>query len=423
MKSLQFKHESNQIVNQRYQIIDILGEGGIGITYQALNLETQQKVALKVVSLKQHKNWKTIELFEREAEVLKKLNHPGIPKYLDYFEIETEEDKIFYIAQELALGKSLDKWISQGWRTTEAEIKEIAKQILDILQYLHELKPPVIHRDIKPQNLIRNSDGKISLVDFGAVQNTYYNTLKSGSTVVGTYGYMAPEHFRAVPATDLYSLGATILYLLTHRNPSELPRDSYDNLKIDFRPHVNISEDLATWLEKMLQPAVEERFTSAKEALSALQNPYIEKIFAKNKRKALITLGLTGLAFLGVFHYKWFLLSRLGYNLERLCPQYYLKSHSVEYCLIGLTEEGNKEMVEVLLLSRANVNPQNEYDAPLAAAAKYGNKEIVELLLAHGARVNLPNHKDGKTALTIAVENGDKEMVELLKKHGATEYK
>ena len=263
-------HQSGEIINQRYQVRDVLGKGGVGITYSAVDTQTDSVVAIKAVSLKQLSDWKQVELFEREAQVLAKLNHPYIPKYLDYFDLETEKDKVFYIVQQLALQKSLFQLVQGGWRTTEAQVKQIAAQILSILDYLHSLEPPVIHRDIKPQNLILDESGKVYLVDFGAVQNTYYNTLMRGSTIVGTYGYMAPEQFqgKAVPATDLYSLGATLLFLLTHRSPAELPQNA---LKLDFKSQVNISEAFVEWLEKILEPDTGKLFLVN---FGAIQNIY-----------------------------------------------------------------------------------------------------------------------------------------------------
>lgn len=267
MKNL---HQFGDIIQERYRIQEILGQGGIGITYKAVDEQIQQPVAIKVLSLQQTKDWKIIELFEREARVLQNLNHPAIPKYLDYFQIDTPEDLYFYLVQELAEGQSLAELIENGWRPSETEVRSVAQQILKILTYLHQLNPPVIHRDIKPPNIIRQSDERVFLVDFGAVTNTYYQTMTAGSTVVGTYGYMAPEQFRgqAKLATDLYGLGATLLFLLTHTSPADLPEK---RLKIDFRSAVNISEDLADWLEKMLEPAAEDRFASAKEALAVLR--------------------------------------------------------------------------------------------------------------------------------------------------------
>ncbi len=263
-------HQPGELINDRYRILNTLGQGGIATTYAADDLNIGQQVAIKVLSLRQMKDWKALELFEREGKVLAQLNHPAIPNYLDYFQLDQEGDRRFYIVQEIAPGQSLQDWVASGWRPTELEVREIAKQLLDILVYLHQLTPPVVHRDIKPQNIIRQSDGKIFLVDFGAVQDTYRHTIISGSTIVGTYGYMAPEQFRgqAKPPTDLYGLGATLLFLLTHKDPADFPEK---RMKIDFRPYVKLTPEFADWLETMLEPVIEDRFKSADEALAVLE--------------------------------------------------------------------------------------------------------------------------------------------------------
>ena len=126
----------------------------------------------------------------------------------------------------------------------------------------------VIHRDLKPQNLIRNNDGKIYLVDFGSVQDTYY-TVTGGSTVVGTYGYMAPEQFRgqAYLSTDLYGLGTTLLYLLTGTDPAVLPQQK---LKIDFHDFVSLPSEFANWIDRLLEPEPTRRFRTAEIALAVL---------------------------------------------------------------------------------------------------------------------------------------------------------
>ena len=263
-------HQPGEVIKERYRILNTLGQGGIATTYAAEDLNIGQNVAIKILSLRELKDWKALELFEREGKVLSQLDHPAIPNYLDYFQLDTEGDRRFYIVQEIAPGQSLLDWVARGWRPTELEVREIAKQLLDILVYLHQLTPPVVHRDIKPQNIIRQSDGQVFLVDFGAVQDTYRHTITHGSTIVGTYGYMAPEQFRgqAKPATDLYGLGATLLYLLTHQDPADFPQK---RIKIDFRPYVTITPEFADWLETILEPVIEDRFTSATEALAELQ--------------------------------------------------------------------------------------------------------------------------------------------------------
>lgn len=266
----QTSHHIGDLIAERYFVQSVLGQGSSGITFAVEDIHTHQQYALKALSLKGIQDWKQLELFEREAQVLAQLDHRAIPQYIDYFQTDTDGNRWFYIVQALAPGQSLADLVQNGWRASPTEVRQLALQLLDILEYLHGLTPPIIHRDIKPQNIICNQDGQIYLVDFGAVQNVYRDT--AGSTVVGTYGYMAPEHFqgKAVPATDLYSLGATLLFLLTHCAPADLPQQ---RLKIDFRQAVQLQPDFANWLDHLLEPAVEDRLSSAQKALAELTQP------------------------------------------------------------------------------------------------------------------------------------------------------
>jgi len=268
-------HGQGEVIAERYQIVTLLGQGGMGSTYAAVDLANNQRVAIKVVSLRGAQDWKTLELFEREAQVLATLNHPFIPKYLDYFRVDAEEDSPnsdcrFYLVQELVEGESFTTLVERGWKPKEAEVKAIARQVLEILIYLHTLVPPIIHRDIKPQNLIRREDGKVYLVDFGTVQHIVRNPQSFVSTFVGSVGYMPPEQLRGqtVFASDLYSLGATLLFLLTGQSPETLPQKM---LKVDFRQVIELSEGFAQWLDRLIAPVMEDRFQSAQVALLKLK--------------------------------------------------------------------------------------------------------------------------------------------------------
>jgi eukaryotic-like serine/threonine-protein kinase len=256
-------------LQSRYQIIELIGAGGTGKTYRGLDLHTDRAVAIKILSLRGATDWKAIELFEREAKILAQLNHPAIPKYIDFFRVEIDRDETFCIVQQLAPGKSLTTWLEAGHLFTHQEVKQIATTILEILSYLQSFVPPIIHRDLKPQNILRDDAGNIYLVDFGAVRDSYHQTITGGSTLVGTYGYMAPEQFRgqAVLATDLYGLGATLVNLLTGIDPADLPQQ---NLRLDFRDPVRLEQHFATWLERMLAPIPEDRFRDARQALQSL---------------------------------------------------------------------------------------------------------------------------------------------------------
>lgn len=264
-------HQPDDCIGDRYRIIRALGRGGTSVTYEAEDLSNNHLVALKALSLQHLQDWKTLELFERESQTLEQLDHPAIPKYRDYFALDRERDRRFYLVQDLVSGQSLAALVEKGWRPDEAQVRDVAEQILGILQYLHDRVPPVIHRDLKPENLIRKPDGTIFLVDFGAVQDVYRATISRGATFVGTLGYMPPEQFRGQThcACDLYALGATLLFLLTGQPPDSLPQQ---RMKLDFRQVVTVSPTLGLWLDKLLEPAVEDRFQTAGAALTALRD-------------------------------------------------------------------------------------------------------------------------------------------------------
>ncbi|MFB2972584.1 serine/threonine protein kinase [Aerosakkonema sp. BLCC-F183] len=305
---------TGQILAGRYEVMRLLGKQPGRQTILARDLQTKDLAVIKLLFLGNDFEWQDLKLFEREAETLKALSHPAIPRYLDYIEIDLPDNKGFALVQSYVEGKSLEEHLKLGRTFSEDEVKRLAKNLLKILIYLHEQKPTIIHRDIKPSNIILNnrsghSVGQVYLVDFGSVQN---QAAKFGGTitVVGTYGYMPPEQFggRATPASDLYSLGATLIYLVTGRHPTELPQKDF---RIQFQEVVNLSSALVDWLEWMTEPSLDKRLNSAIYALSALENPRIKSkatlavkkpedsdvILTKNSDYIEITLPSKGLNF------------------------------------------------------------------------------------------------------------------------------
>jgi len=257
-----------QLIADRYRIVGSLGEGGIGVTLRVEELATGRLLAAKELSLRGMRDWKVLELFQREASVLARLEHPRVPRYVDHFDVEVDGERRFYLIQEIAPGRPLSEWLAGGWRPDEAEVRRIADQLLVILGALHALEPPVVHRDIKPHNLVRDDDGTIWLIDFGAVQDALRQTATGGSTIAGTFGYMAPEQLRgqATPATDLFGVGATVLTLLTGKTIGDVPQKK-------MRPQLDgvvRSPGLRAWLETMLEPDPADRFPSAAAARKAL---------------------------------------------------------------------------------------------------------------------------------------------------------
>lgn len=267
---------SKEILADRYQCDRRLGKQAGRQTLLARDLKTQQQVVVKLLSFSSDFNWEDLKLFEREVETLKSLSHPAIPRYLDSFEIDTPNRKGFALVQTYIEAKSLQEYLSDGRTFSESEVKQLATALLDILAYLHQRQPPVIHRDIKPSNILLknrsgNSVGEVYLVDFGAVQTLATQQGKT-VTVVGTYGYMPPEQFggRAVPASDLYGLGATLIALITKQHPADLPQK---DLQIEFEQFTQLSSGFTNWLKWMTHPSLERRPASVEIAKEVLEKP------------------------------------------------------------------------------------------------------------------------------------------------------
>jgi len=230
-----------------------------------------QYVTLKLLAFSPQLQWSEFKLFEREAEVLQTLNYERIPRYHASFEIESKQTSSvtwFAIAQDYLAGWSLAELLDQNKTFKQKDIKKIAQEILEILIYLHELDPPILHRDIKPSNLILGNDGHIYLIDFGAVQ-TQKNVAGVTFTVVGTNGYAPLEQYwgKAVPASDLYGLGATLIHLLTGTLPEDLITQK-SSIHSDHKKRID--PVLKQWLERLTHPLPEKRYQSAREALTAL---------------------------------------------------------------------------------------------------------------------------------------------------------
>lgn len=268
--------EPDAVLQGRYQLKQKLGNNAARQTWLAVDsaLPENPQVVIKLLAFGGQIQWENLKLFEREAQVLKQLNHPYIPKYRDYFCLD-DRSLWFALVEDYIPGYSFKELLNQQQRFTEKQATKIAIDILNILTYLHQLNPPVLHRDIKPSNLIMGEDEQVYLVDFGAVQDS---GAKEGGTftVVGTYGYTPIEQFggRAVQASDLYALGATLIHLLTGIAPADLPQKDF---RIYFKDKISVSSSFVHWLEQLIEPALERRFGNVDRALEALTNPLREQ--------------------------------------------------------------------------------------------------------------------------------------------------
>ncbi|WP_448265151.1 protein kinase domain-containing protein [Nostoc sp. DSM 114159] len=255
---------------RHYQVLRTLGQGGMGTTYLAwdeagLIAGVPQLLVLKQMNADMLKIVKAQELFEREAHTLKSLNHPGIPKYYDFF----VEGGKKYLAMELIHGQDLEKRVYTTGPVTPNQAIAWMIQTCDILDYLHSQEPPLIHRDIKPANLmVRSSGNRIVVLDFGAVKEIG----TAPGTRIGAEGYCAPEQERGQPLTqsDLYAIGPTLIFLLTGENPFKYYRQRGRNFRFDVAKVPTISSQLRDVIDRVTEPLPRDRYQHANELAAAL---------------------------------------------------------------------------------------------------------------------------------------------------------
>ena len=253
-----------------YQIERELGHNRSGgrVTYLASSNETQLPVVIKQFQFARvGASWSDYEAHQREIKLLQQLKHPSIPQYLDSF----ETDAGFCLVQEYKNAPSL----AQSPHFKPQQIKEIALAVLEILFYLQQKNPPVIHRDIKPENILVDEQLKVYLVDFGLAKIDGEEVAAS-SAVKGTLGFMPPEQLfnrQLTRASDLYSLGATLICLLTKTKSTEIGNLMDESFRINFKPLVpKLNPQFINWLETMVAPNLKHRYPDAATALVALES-------------------------------------------------------------------------------------------------------------------------------------------------------
>ncbi len=282
--------EIGSLVDGKYKILNKVGQGGMSVVYLAMNEKANKQWAVKEVRKDGVLDFESVKQgLVAETDILKKLSHPNLPSIIDV--IDTEDS--FIIIMDYIQGNSLNRALEEFGAQPQDMVIAWAKQLCDVLGYLHSRNPSIIYRDMKPANVMLKPDGNITLIDFGTARE-YKEKNLADTTCLGTVGYAAPEQFGGMgqtdARTDIYCLGATLYHLVTGMNPCEPP--------YEIKPIREINPSLSSGLERIIlkctQRNPEDRYQSCAELMYALEHyEEIDDIHRKKQKKQLGTFILT----------------------------------------------------------------------------------------------------------------------------------
>lgn len=276
--------EIGSLVDGKYKILNVIGKGGMSVVYLAMNEKANKQWAIKEVRKDGIKDFEVVKQgLVVETDMLKKLKHPSLPSIIDVI----EDEDTFLIVMDYIEGNPLSKAIAEFGAQPQENVIIWAKQLCDVLGYLHAQNPPIIYRDMKPANVMLKPDGNVTLIDFGTARE-YKEKNLADTTCLGTVGYAAPEQFGGMgqtdARTDIYCLGATLYHLVTGMNPSEPP--------YEIRPIRQVNPALSGGLERIIMKCTQrnpqDRYQSCAELMYALEHyDEIDDVYRKKQKQKL----------------------------------------------------------------------------------------------------------------------------------------
>ena len=275
-----------RVFGGKYEIFRELGRGGMSVVYLAMDKNLNKQWAIKEIKkrAKDKHGDVYVQTLMTEANLMKRLDHPAIPRIVDI----VEDSEAIYVVMDYVEGESLDKVLEKFGPQPQEVVLDWAKQLADALYYLHSQNPPIIYRDMKPANVMLKPEGTVKMIDFGTARE--YKGNKSSDTVAFvTRGYAAPEQYekRETDArTDIYCLGKTLHHLLTGQNPCD---EDYEYFPVrHWNPEIH--EGIERIIEKCVRPDPEDRFQSCTELLYALENYEYDTAEYKKQQKKKVKL-------------------------------------------------------------------------------------------------------------------------------------
>lgn len=259
--------EIGSIIDGKYKILNVIGQGGMSVVYLALNERANKTWAIKEVRKDGKQDFEVVKQgLVVETDMLKKLHHPNLPSIVDVI----DGDGSFLIVMDYIEGSPLSDYVKNGPLAQE-DVIEWSKQLCDVLGYLHSRKPPIIYRDMKPSNVMLKPDGTVTVIDFG-IAREYKEGNVADTSVLGTRGYAAPEQYggqgQTDARTDIYTLGATMYHLVTGHSPAEYPYEMYPIRQ--WNP--SLSSGLEEIILKCTRPRPDDRYQNCAELFYALEH-------------------------------------------------------------------------------------------------------------------------------------------------------
>ena len=382
--------EIGSVVDGKYKILNKIGQGGMSIVYLAMNERANKQWAIKEVRKDGVKNFEVVKQgLVVETDLLKKLNHPNLPSTIDVI----DGDGTFLIVMDYIEGRHLESVVKEYGAQNQEDVIDWAKQLCDVLSYLHSRKPPIIYRDMKPSNIMLKPDGKVMLIDFGTARE-FKESSVADTTCLGTQGYAAPEqyggHGQTDARTDIYCLGATLYHLLTGHNPSEPPYEMY--------PIRYWNPDLSSGLEEIIwkctQKNPEDRYQNCGELLYALE--HYNELDVEYKRKQnlkwrafLCTTALTVVMGAGAAGFKFAensvtdstyeaYLQEAG-NLATTAPQQCIQYYENAIALNPIEGEAYNQLLNFFLWQNNDTEGENSITSSGQAACVFSDTEEQEI--------------------------------------------
>ena len=358
--------EIGTMLSGRYEVLKRVGSGGMADVYMAKDHKLNRNVAVKVLKSEYVEDEKFLKKFETEAQAVARLSHPNIVNVYDV----GIEDGINYIVMELAEGMTLKEYIRRKGYLSPKETVEISLQIASAISHAH--KNHIIHRDIKPQNILVSEIGNVKVTDFGIAKATSSNTVTSTATAMGSVHYISPEQAKGRfcdEKSDIYSTGATLFHLITGKKAGRNRTKAEEYLLKNY-----VSEAFAAVILKAMDPKSEKRYKNAREMFQALQN-----VYKKDARYRKLVIGQR-VAMLGLVAGMGLSIIAIGYGIHTMKLEKVNRYNEIVKQQTEYRKSGEYEKEEAQYQKAINLLPAKEESYYQNACALYEQKEYQDCI-------------------------------------------